>query len=380
MKIVDIKTICLKVPFPPGVVIKGAVETWYHRNGMFLLVETDEGVTGIGEIWCNCPQWSHYEKEITVHQGLKPYVIGLNPLDIDGTFAAVETKMKRLGSQWGAYGVMHHVLSGFDVALWDIKGKVTGKPICELLGSKADKPITVYCSGLGPKNVVANAEIMMNQGVTHFKMRMGMNETVDIQNLKELRNLLGDDRKIMVDANQGWTLDQALKMIKILKEYDVDWVEEPLVAGDIEGLEALRKQTDIKIASGENFYGYDFERHFQRGLIDICQADVTKCGGITEILRIAKSAKKNGIEMAPHFLGNGLGLASTLQIMNAIDALYLEYDSEKNPMIYDCVQGIPRMQEGGVIYAPEKSGLGVALNDEKIEEYRFIPYTIPFTQ
>ncbi len=376
MKITNIKTICLKVPFLPGVVIKGAVETWYHRNGMFMLVETDEGITGMGEIWCNCPQWSHYEKEITVHQGLKPYVIGLDPLDIKGTRGAVETKMKRLGSQWGAYGVMHHILSAFDVALWDIKGKVGNKPICELLGSKAETPITAYCSGLGPKNVVENATKMMDRGVTRFKMRMGMNEEVDIQNLKDLRALVGSERKIFVDANQGWTADKALSMIPLLQEYGVEWLEEPLVAGDVEGLDKLRKNSTMTIASGENFYGYDFKRHFERGLIDICQADVTKCGGITEILEIAEMAKSYNIKMAPHFLGNGLGLVSTLQIMNAVDALYLEYDSEKNPMIYDCVNDIPQMEDGGIIYAPKGAGLGVTLNDSGINQYQFVPYII----
>ncbi len=374
MRITDVQTICMRVPYAEDQRVKSALGTWNHRNGMFLLIHTDEGITGLGEIFSNFPQWSHYEKEASVHQGLKPMLLGEDPLDISGIRERVVSRLERIGLQWGGIGIANQILSGLDIALWDIRGKVEGKPIFSLLGQSTQR-VKVYCSGLGPDHVVENAQRLLNQGVSAFKLKIGMDRQRDFQNLTDLRRLIGPDRLMMADANQGWDLKTALEMAPLLEEFDLYWVEEPLRADDVKGLEVLAEKTSMRIAGGENLYGEDFERHLSRGWFKVCQPDVTKCGGITRMMEIAKTAEKYGVEVEPHFFANGVGYAATMQVMDAIGAKIMEYDHGKNPMKDTCIVGAGAVENGSVP-VPQDPGLGIRLNEEEIAKYRFIPYTV----
>ncbi|MGP8311458.1 mandelate racemase/muconate lactonizing enzyme family protein [Enterocloster aldenensis] len=372
MKIKDIQTICMRVTYASHKRVQSALGVWNHRNGMFLLVHTDDGITGLGEIFSNFPQWSHYEKEASVHQGLKPMLIGADPLDRDGIWETIGRKFKQIGLQWGGLGIAHQVLSGLDIALWDIQGKVAGKPICELLESPV-KSVPVYCSALGPLDVKNQAAHFLEMGVTAFKLKIGMDIKQDLQNLSDLRQMIGPDCLLMVDVNQGWNLDTALKMAPLLEPFNLYWVEEPLMADHMEELEVLVKKTGMRIAGGENLYGMDFERCLAKGLLRVCQPDVTKCGGITEFLKVAQLAHQYGVDVVPHFLANGIGYAATMQVMNASGALMLEYDHAANPMKDTCVLGTYPVVNGRV-KVPKGPGLGVSLCEEEIRKYVFHPY------
>lgn len=372
LKITDIQTICMRVTYEGHQRVQSALGVWNHRNGMFLLVHTDAGITGLGEIFCNFPQWSHYEKEASVHQGLKPMLIGADPLDREGIWATIGRKFKRIGLQWGAPGIAYQVLSGLDIALWDIQGKAEGKSICELLESSAES-VPVYCSALGPDGVAEQAARFWEQGVTAFKLKIGMDPKQDIRNLSELRWLVGPDCLVMADVNQGWDLETALEMAPLLEPFHLYWVEEPLMADHVEDLEVLVRKTGMRIAGGENLYGADFERHLAKGLLQVCQPDVTKCGGITEFMKAARLAHQYGVEVAPHFLANGVGYAATMQVMNASGAHIMEYDYGDNPMKDTCVTGTYPVKEGRV-KIPKGPGLGISLCEEEIQRYVFHPY------
>lgn len=372
MKIKDIQTICMRVTYTGHQRVQSALGVWNHRNGMFLLVHTDAGITGLGEIFSNFPQWSHYEKEASVHQGLKPMLIGADPLDREGIWAAIGRKFKQIGLQWGGLGIAHQVLSGLDIALWDIQGKVAGKPICELLESPAES-VPVYCSALGPAGVKEQAAHFLEMGVTAFKLKIGMDIKQDLRNLALLRQTIGPDCLLMVDVNQGWDLNTALEMAPLLEPFNLYWVEEPLMADHMEDLEVLVRKTGMRIAGGENLYGLDFERHLAKGLLKVCQPDVTKCGGITEFLKAAQLAHQYGVDVAPHFLANGIGYAATMQVMNASGSLMMEYDHAANPMKDTCVMGAYPVVNGRV-KVPKGPGLGVSLCEEEIRKYVFHPY------
>lgn len=364
----------MRVPYPPEARAKNALGTWNHRNGMFLLVDTDEGVVGVGEIWSNFPQWSHYEKEATVHQGLKPLVLGMDPLDIQAIWDGPGKILNRIGLQWGAVGIVSQVMSGLDIALWDICGKVQGKPLCSLLGREPGE-LPVYCSGLGPNNVVEDARRLMDQGVDSFKLKIGMDRDRDLKNLRDLRGLIGDKRRLLVDVNQGWDLKTALEMAPILESMGLYWVEEPLVANDMEGLHVLRERTDLRISGGENLYGGMFRQYMSQGLFHVCQPDITKCGGITGFLKVTECAASYGVEIVPHFFGNGVGYAATIHAARAKGVKLMEHDCSHNPMRDDCVQGLGPIHKGGVPI-PTKPGLGIDLVEDKIDAYRFSPYPV----
>ena len=364
----------MRVPYPPNKRVKSALGVWNHRNGMFLLVDTDQGLTGIGEIWSNFPQWSHYEKEATVHQGLKPLVLGWDPLDLAGIWAGPGQILKRIGLQWGARGIVSQVLSGLDIALWDLRGKVEGKPICSLLGHQPGT-VQVYGSGLGPQNIAENTRRLLEQGVSAFKVKIGMDRDRDLRNLAEIRQLIGPNRLLMADANQGWDLDTALEMLPLLEQFHLKWLEEPLMADNVEGLRVLQAHAQMPISGGENLYDGEFQVPLSQGLLGVFQPDITKCGGITGLLQAAKFAAQYGIEVAPHFYGNGVGYAATLQIMAAAGARLLECDHDANPMKDRCVVGLSPIQDGRVA-VPQGPGLGIALKEEEIRPYLFSPYPI----
>ena len=131
--------------------------------------------------------------------------------------------------------------------------------------------------------------MLFRSGVTAFKLKIGMDPKQDIRNLSELRRLVGPDCLVMADVNQGWDLETALEMAPLLEPFHLYWVEEPLMADHVEDLEVLVRKTGMRIAGGENLYGADFERHLAKGLLQVCQPDVTKCGGITEFMKAART-------------------------------------------------------------------------------------------
>ncbi len=374
LKITGVQTICMRVPYAESQRVKSALGTWNHRNGMFLLIQTDEGITGLGEIFSNFPQWSHYEKEASVHCGLKPLLLGEDPLDMEGIRERVTGKLERIGLQWGGIGIANQILSGLDIALWDLRGKVEGRPVFALLG-QSTRRVPVYCSGLGPDRVVESARRLLDRGVDAFKLKIGMDRAQDLQNLSALRRLIGPDRMLMADVNQGWDLQTALEMAPLLEAFQLHWVEEPLRADDVKGLEVLVKTTSLRIAGGENLYGEDFERHLSRGWLQVCQPDVTKCGGITRMLEIAAVAARYGVEVAPHFFANGVGYAATMHVMDAVGAKRMEYDHGGNPMKDSCIIGAGAV-EHGTVPVPQGPGLGISLNEEEIAKYRFVPYAV----
>lgn len=369
MKIKDVKTIPLRVPLKNEIV--SSLGSWKHRNGMFVLIETDTDLTGIGETWINFPSWGQYERQATILEGIKPLLIGEDPENISALRNKINKKLERIGLQWGAVGVMSQAISGIDIALWDLKGKLLGKPICELLGGKPyDVPI--YASALGPNNVEEDAKRYLDKGVKAFKLKIGIDKVTDKKNIKDLRKLIGDDNQLMVDANQAWTVEESLEMIEYLNEYNIYWLEEPIRADDFLGTKQVKNEGGIKVAVGENIYGYTaFKNILNMQAVDILQPDITKCGGISDMVPLCQMLPSWGVDWAPHFLSNGVGLAATLQVMGAVPGgLILEYDHNYNEMRDECVTGLGEIRDGK-LRVPEGPGLGVDLNWEAIERYRF---------
>jgi|LSQX01.2.fsa_nt_gb D-galactarolactone cycloisomerase len=370
MKITDVRVLCFRqyLEYP----IRSALGEWKHRNAMNIVIETNEGIFGLGETFVNFPQWSHFERKATVLEGVRSLLIGLNPLNISHIHETLERILIRIGTQWGAAGIMYQVLSGVDIALWDIKGKWENVSVHKLLGG-TKKTVPVYSTGLDPYTLEEGVRVGKEKNIKWYKLKIGFGIEKDKTALSQLQALVGNDGKIAVDANQAWDLCDARYYFSLLEEAEVLWLEEPLLASDYEGLVQLRKETALPIASGENLYGRDFKRHMDDGLIDFIQPDVTKCGGITSMLRIAELAEQYSLAFCPHFFGNGIGMAATLQIMQACQATIFEYADMHCPLRDDLFTGLAAV-ENGQIAIPNGSGLGVSLRTDMIEQYRFDPY------
>lgn len=368
MKIVDVKTIRLRAPIPTDgqVVSRSGLRTW--RSTTLVQIETDEGVTGLGSCSGNGEL-----VELIMSRILKPVLIGMNPTTIDEIW---EKAYVRGGhKEFGTRGVGVVALSGVDMALWDILGKVRGLPLYELLGGKCRERVPVYATALYPEEPLAVAKkalALADQGVHGIKIKVGFDLGKDVEIVRAVRRELGGDFTIMTDANQGYTLGVALDAADAFAEQGVLWLEEPLFVEDIAGHATLRQKGKVPIAVGENLHThYAFEDFLVRGAVDFVQPDVARAGGVSEMRKIADLAVKHSVGLSFHTWGDGVALAGSLHLATALEASgVMEFDYTYNPLRAELLSE-PLEVSGGFMCAPEKPGLGVELNREALREFAF---------
>jgi len=369
MKIINVETICLAVPLEKPVPMSFGLMT--HRKSCLVHIETDEGIDGWGESFTNHPHWALEERKITIDKGLKPLVVGEDPLNINKLLNKMYNSLNIIGLQSGARGQFIQAMSGIDIALWDLKGKYHGLPIYEFLGGKIMDKAHVYASGLDPQNLEEQVRDGLACGIQSFKMKVGFGRENDIKSVEKLRSMLGNDKKIMLDANMAWNQTEALNMIKILKNYHIEWVEEPSRCDYPEEMAFIVDKSEVPIAGGENVYFRDgFRQAFNKNIFNIAQPDVTKTGGISEMACICKMASAWGKPWAPHFFGNGVGLAATLQVYAAISGgMVVELDANPNPLRTQLLKR-PIDIINGMVTIPDGPGLGIDINEDLLKEYK----------
>lgn len=369
MNISKVEPIVLNVPLENAVVTSfGSMKS---RTAVLVRIETDSGEYGIGEIWNNFPSWGVYEKLATLKHGIAPLLIGEDPRAI----AKINEKILRsctiLGLQWGAIGPIYHCLSGVDIALWDLAGRHLGQPIWQMLGGKLHDEVDVYASGLGPGPFEKLVVQHQKMGITAFKLKVGKNEDQDLANLRKMRDMLQDNDRLMIDANQAWDGRTAIRTLNQWKPYDLTWIEEPLRCDDLEGLSMVREQTGIPVVAGENIYGRRHARMaLEKNALDIIQPDLSKNGGISECRAMAEAAGSWEVPFAPHYLGGAVCLAASLHFFASIPGgVILELDANPNPFREKLFTD-PFVVRGGKIKVPDGPGLGFELDPEFIDYYR----------
>jgi D-galactarolactone cycloisomerase len=331
-------------------------------------VETDEGVTGLGSASGNGEL-----VEFIVARVLKPMLVGMDPTAIDEIWdkAYVRGGHKEFGSR----GVGVVALSGVDVALWDILGKLRGVPLYQLLGGKVRDKVPVYATALYPEEpskVARRARHFADQGFQGVKIKVGFDLDQDIRIVRAVRQELGKDFIVMTDANQGYNLDIGIKAAQAFADAGAFWLEEPLFVEDIEGHAILREKGRTPIAVGENLHmAYAFENFILRGAVDFIQPDVARAGGITEIRKITALAAKHNVPVSFHTWGDGVALATSVHLSAALqDCIVMELDYTYNPLREELLQEPFKVQNGFLIPL-EKPGLGVELNQQALERFAF---------
>ncbi len=339
-------------------------------------VVSSDGCAGFGETWANHPGWVLAEREATVANGVRPLLMGaeLDLADPAVSIAAVHHTIIRclwpLGRQWGAPGPVFQALSGADQALWDLAGRLRGLAVCELVGGQRRHRVAAYASGIGPEDVAGQTRRCREAGFAAVKLRLGFGAETDRANLVSARRALGEEGELLVDANQAWTLDEALSMSDALAAANVTWVEEPVADGGVDDWIAFHEATGLPVAVGENVYG---RRAWSELLaspdVAVLQPDVSKQGGITELLWLCREAEAAGKRVEPHLYGGALAYAATLQVAACCPAVRrIELDIRPNPVRDDLLVDPPLVTEGEVT-VPEGSGLGAEL--AAVEKWRF---------
>ena len=368
MIITDVKTIRLRAEVPTEGQVFSRSGVRNSRSATLVQVETDEGISGIG----SCSGNGELIDAI-VAKALKPLLMGMDPTAIDEIWD--KAYFRGGHKEFGTRGIGVVALSGIDVALWDILGKVRGVPLYQLLGGKCRDKVPVYATALYPEEpskVAKRARGFAEQGFHGVKIKVGFDLDQDIRIVRAVRQELGKDFVVMTDANQGYTLDVALKAADAFADCGAYWLEEPLFVEDIEGHAILRERGRTPIAVGENLHmSYAFENFIVRGAVDFIQPDVARAGGITEIRKITAMASKHKVPVSFHTWGDGVALAASVHLAAALkDCIVMELDYTYNPLREELLRE-PFKVSNGYLIPPEKPGLGIELNEEALKSFAF---------
>jgi L-alanine-DL-glutamate epimerase-like enolase superfamily enzyme len=373
VKITDVEAVVLRQPVLNDGIADGS------QDDLVILVHTDEGITGIGEV-DSAPEAVravvHAPSSHAIANSLRDLLIGENPLEVERLWE----KMYRGLIYVGRRGIALHAISGIDIALWDIKGKALGKPIFELLGTPLHDRMRAYASMLMPDTTTETHERVSaarEQGFTAVKLGwgpLGADADHDLALAQAACEAGGDAVTILIDAGLGYGSDAktAIRVARGFEELGVFWLEEPFDPDAYEAYAELADAVDIRVAAGEqDTTVWGFRELIERGHVDVVQPDVTRCGGITECLRIAELARSQGVETVPHAWKSGIIKAASLHV-NAVlpDARFQEYCVAETPINTQLTRERLPLDADGFVTVPTAPGLGVELDTEVFDRYR----------
>ena len=307
--------------------------TMRDRPMVLVRAEGEEGAVGWGEVWCNFPSVGAEHRARLVASVLAPLVENRRFEAPRQAFEQLDARTAVLALQAGEPGPLAQAIAGVDIALWDLVARKLNQPLWRLLGGTTAR-IPVYASGLNPDRPQELAARRRDEGYAAFKLKVGFGAARDVANLKALRLALGD-ATLMVDANQGWTLEHALEMAPQIEEFGIQWLEEPLRADrPWHEWQTLAQATRLPLAAGENICGEEqFDSAIGSRALRVLQPDVAKWGGISGCLPVARKILAAGLRYCPHYLGGGIGLLASAHLLAAAggDGM-LEIDANPNPL------------------------------------------------
>jgi L-alanine-DL-glutamate epimerase-like enolase superfamily enzyme len=342
--------------------MRDAVREFSVLNLIFARVETDEGISGLGFTYNIIP---HGAREIcsVVTGAINSLVRGLDPRDHE----RVWYQMWR-GLDWvGRGGIAVLGVAAVDIALWDLKSKIAGLPLYKMLGGARDK-VPVYNTDGGWLNhsveqLVNETQQIVAQGFRGTKIKVGKDDPAeDRERIAAVRNVLGPNRRLMVDANERFTHAEAIRRVRMWEEFNLFWFEEPLPAEDILGHAKVKAHTTIPIALGESlFTRQQFESYVVSDGVSILQPDCCRCGGITEWLKVAHMADCHNMQVSPHFV-----MELHLPLVAAIpNGLFVEYIPSLNAVLDEALE-----LEDGYFRPSQEAGLGINWDKDKLDRYK----------
>jgi L-alanine-DL-glutamate epimerase-like enolase superfamily enzyme len=304
-------------------------------------------------------------------------LIGHDPTDIGGLWE----RMYDATSYYGRRGAVIHAISAVDIALWDLRGKVMGKPLAEILGKKQRDRIlaygTVYPLGETPDEVRRTIDRGLKLGLRCIKIvadpfwREDLDKTASL--IRAAREHVGPDIRLMVDAATAWSkAEEGLPLMPIFRDYNFHWVEAPLPLDDMEG-HARFQGFGVPIGGGDLGLTthYEYEQMFEVGRIDIAQPDVTMVGGLTELLRLSAVAKKRGKRVVTHGYKSNITIAANLAFLAQHWAEeVLEYSTSESALRWELTKERFPIEKDGKVTVPTAPGLGVSLDPKVVERFR----------
>jgi L-alanine-DL-glutamate epimerase-like enolase superfamily enzyme len=354
---------------PLAAPVRNAFGAIAARPMVLVRLESSDGAHGWGEVFANFPPGGALHRATLAAKLFAPMVAGERDDDPDALRAMLDRRTQVMAIQCGEPGPFAQVIGAIDQAAWDLCARRAGVPLWKHLGGSSPQ-VRVYASGLGPDGVAATALAKAASGYRAFKLKVGFGPKRDVANLAALRDALGADATIMVDANQAWTAGDAHTRIAELAPYRPHWVEEPLRAdAPASDWRALASSCGVKLAAGENLRGAEaFRDAIDAGFLAFVQPDVGKWGGVGGGADVARYAASRGATMCPHWLAGGIGLAASMHLTAAVGtpASLVEVDANPNPLREDVFA--PALRDG-VATLGDAPGLGVEPDLRALSRY-----------
>jgi len=345
------------------------------QETLIVKVHTDAGIVGLGEVDSSSLVAKAIIEAPVSHKicrGLAECVLGEDPFEIDRLIH----RMYEGTIYFGRQGAVIHAMSGVEIALWDIMGKATGRPVYQLLGGGFRKKFRAYASilfGDTPAETERMGRNLAQQGFKAVKYGwgpMGKSEESDLAQVRAAREGIGKDVELMVDAGLCWDTTTAIRRAKQFEPFNLTWLEEPLHPDNLAGYSRLSAQSPIRIAAGEKICDIkEFQKMMDEGGIEVVQVDVTRVGGLARAKRIGWDSAERHRLCVNHSYKTGVNIAASLHFVAAIpNSHYFEYCVEPGALRQALTKQRFRVTDGEIT-VPEEPGLGVELDENVVERF-----------
>jgi len=390
VKIRDVRTISVEYTLPRPVF--DANYTMASKPALLVEVETDTGLLGLGEA-------AHFGGPLVstatvIEQELRPHLLGQDPRETERLWEL----MHRRAYKHARGGIVIAAISGVDIALWDLRGKLAGMPLWRLLGGYRRRVPAYatggfYAEGKGVRELADEMRAYCRHGFRAVKLKVGRNSGIegsplramadrgvcevslaeDLARVRAVREAIGPDVRLMVDANGAWDVPTAVRMGRALEELDVYWFEEPVWPDDLAGSAEVAAKVAIPIAGYETCsYGtVSFRDYIAARAVHFVQPDVAWAGGLTETLKIAHLAQAANLPLAPHIHGSAVAVAAAAHLLGAVrNGSMAEMVFPAHPLMGDLAREPLVVDGAGEIDLGERPGLGIELDPDAVKRYR----------
>lgn len=338
-----------------------------ERGALLMALEDEHGRVGWGEVWCGMPAAGASHRLALLREFVAPALVGRHIESISGTISALQGILRPVVTLAGEPGPVAQVLAGVDCALWDLRARIAGQPLFRMLGGTSGT-MRCYASGVAPDMPIAGLEGLRLQGHRAFKFKAGFDDATTLPLIIGQGRRLSSSERMMVDANCGWAVDQAVEALRELNEVALEWIEEPILphSTDSEWL-TLARVANAPLAGGENLLSEgDFRRASQ--WLGVIQPDVAKWGGVSGCREVGVNVEKSGGMFCPHSFGTHVAAATSAHVLAASGGRgYVEIDVNSNPL--RDTSSYSGWIGGGYMQLPALPGIGFVPDLGKINRY-----------
>jgi D-galactarolactone cycloisomerase len=373
LRIADLKTHVLEAPLDEPF--------WWSfnradkRGGCLVEITAEDGTTGWGE--CFGPA-----RLAAAHvEAFRPYLVGQDALATESIWQTLYNQFRDQGQK----GITVCAISGCDIALWDLKGKHFETPVHQLMGGPLRTEVEAYATGTYRRDegdpldyITREVAGYVSEGFPAIKLKIGFGVPDDLELIAAVRDTIGPETGLMLDANHGYDVIEAIELGRRAAKFDIGWFEEPVVPDDLDSYIEVRRGQPIPVAGGEcDFTRWGFREILTRRAHDILQPDTAAAGGLSECKKIADMATAFGVRFVPHVWGTAIGLSAALNLLavlpdhpprhNARQPM-LEFDRSPHPFRQAVIKGEIE-HVGGIVRVPDGPGLGIEIDRDAIAHF-----------